>query len=45
MVGLRRDLTHGHPHQSLAEITAIGELARNMSEPPLDFTEWYFPPH
>ncbi|WP_333716181.1 hypothetical protein [Gordonia sp. (in: high G+C Gram-positive bacteria)] len=25
------------------EITAIGELARNMSEPPLDFTEWYFP--
>lgn len=25
------------------EITSIVELARNMAEPPLDFTEWYFP--
>ncbi|MEE2031890.1 hypothetical protein [Rhodococcus chondri] len=26
-----------------SEVTSIGELARNLSEPPLDFTEWYFP--
>lgn len=25
------------------EVTSIHELARNLSEPPLDFTEWYFP--
>jgi len=25
------------------EVTSISELARSMSEPPLDFTEWYFP--
>ncbi|MEU5843465.1 hypothetical protein [Rhodococcus sp. NPDC047139] len=25
------------------EVTSIAELARNLSEPPLDFTEWYFP--
>lgn len=25
------------------EVTAIGQLARSLSEPPLDFTEWYFP--
>ncbi|WP_405182431.1 hypothetical protein OG225_16105 [Nocardia sp. NBC_01377] len=26
-----------------SEVTAIAELARDLSEPPLDFTEWYFP--
>lgn len=26
-----------------SEVTAIGELARSLCEPPLDFTEWYFP--
>ncbi|MET7774159.1 hypothetical protein [Nocardia sp. NPDC005366] len=26
-----------------SEVTSIGELARSLSEPPLDFTEWYFP--
>ncbi|WP_328393452.1 hypothetical protein [Nocardia sp. NBC_00416] len=26
-----------------SEVTAIAELARSLSEPPLDFTEWYFP--
>lgn len=26
-----------------SEVTSIAELARNLSEPPLDFTEWYFP--
>lgn len=26
-----------------SEVTSIHELARNLSEPPLDFTEWYFP--
>jgi hypothetical protein len=25
------------------EVTAIGQLARNLCEQPLDFTEWYFP--
>lgn len=25
------------------EVTSIDEIARNLSEPPLDFTEWYFP--
>ena len=25
------------------EVTSITEVARNLSEPPLDFTEWYFP--
>ena len=25
------------------EVTSIGEIARDLSEPPLDFTEWYFP--
>lgn len=25
------------------EVTSIHELARSLSEPPLDFTEWYFP--
>ncbi|QHN32730.1 hypothetical protein GII32_22160 [Gordonia amarae] len=32
--------TRTHPWQ---EVSSISELARNMSEPPLDFTEWYFP--
>lgn len=26
-----------------SEVTSIAELARNLSEPPLDFTEWFFP--
>ncbi len=26
-----------------SEVTSMSELARNLSEPPLDFTEWYFP--
>lgn len=26
-----------------SEVTSIAELARNLCEPPLDFTEWYFP--
>ncbi|MFD6860640.1 hypothetical protein ACFWCF_25295 [Rhodococcus sp. NPDC060090] len=26
-----------------SEVSSINELARNLSEPPLDFTEWYFP--
>lgn len=25
------------------EVTSIHDLARSLSEPPLDFTEWYFP--
>ncbi|WP_280477103.1 hypothetical protein [Nocardia farcinica] len=26
-----------------SEITSVHELARDLCEPPLDFTEWYFP--
>ncbi|GAA5068027.1 hypothetical protein GCM10023318_57970 [Nocardia callitridis] len=26
-----------------SEVTSIDELARSLTEPPLDFTEWYFP--
>ena len=26
-----------------SEVTSIHDLARSLSEPPLDFTEWYFP--
>ncbi|KQU56838.1 hypothetical protein ASG84_19485 [Rhodococcus sp. Leaf278] len=25
------------------EVTSISQIARSLSEPPLDFTEWYFP--
>ncbi|MGB3771894.1 MAG: hypothetical protein WBA00_12205 [Rhodococcus sp. (in: high G+C Gram-positive bacteria)] len=25
------------------EVTSISQLSRSLSEPPLDFTEWYFP--
>ncbi|WP_245866131.1 hypothetical protein [Rhodococcoides kyotonense] len=26
-----------------SEVTSISQLARSLAEPPLDFTEWYFP--
>lgn len=26
-----------------SEVTSIAQLARSLAEPPLDFTEWYFP--
>ncbi|MFC8182051.1 hypothetical protein ACFULT_24535 [Rhodococcus sp. NPDC057297] len=26
-----------------SEVSSIAEVARSLSEPPLDFTEWYFP--
>lgn len=28
---------------STSEVTSIAQLARSLAEPPLDFTEWYFP--
>ncbi|WP_261772187.1 MULTISPECIES: hypothetical protein [unclassified Rhodococcus (in: high G+C Gram-positive bacteria)] len=28
---------------STSEVTSITQLARSLAEPPLDFTEWYFP--
>ncbi|OZF50042.1 hypothetical protein CH293_16415 [Rhodococcus sp. 14-2470-1b] len=28
---------------SSSEVTSISQLARSLAEPPLDFTEWYFP--
>lgn len=28
---------------SSSEVSSVAEVARSLSEPPLDFTEWYFP--
>ncbi|MEV0247462.1 hypothetical protein AB0H76_12795 [Nocardia sp. NPDC050712] len=37
------ELTAGPYTGPASEVTAIAELARSLCEPPLDFTEWYFP--
>ena len=43
-VGTEASLPEESRYTSRAgEVTSINELARNLSEPPLDFTEWYFP--
>ncbi|MGI5218742.1 hypothetical protein [Nocardia sp. CA-290969] len=45
-----RWLDHNELHSTAApftdpgsEVTSIAQLARDLCEPPLDFTEWYFP--
>ncbi|MBM7457815.1 hypothetical protein [Rhodococcus coprophilus] len=43
-VGTEASLPEESRYTSRAgEVTSIDEIARNLSEPPLDFTEWYFP--